>query len=138
MGDKDQALADADLNWLKGVSRAAAETSLWLAAVVTLGTAVTPGTEVTGGGYERLEITTGTDWSAIAHSADNEFSYITNAVDFAFIEPTADWGEIVGWELYDDPTAGSRLYFSELNPHQYIETGVVLKILAGELMITEA
>lgn len=129
---------DRELNWLKGTTFTAAPTHIWLAAMNTLGTLTTGGTEVTGGSYARVDITVAAAWSAIATGPDGTDRYMTNAADLVFATPSADWGYVPAWEIFDAATVGNRLYFGELDPAQYVPLGVPLKILAGQLRIGAA
>ena len=63
------------------------------------------GTEVTGGGYARAAIAKGSaNWSAPSNGSTSN----VNAVEFPV--PTADWGAIDQFTLYDAASAGNRLY----------------------------
>lgn len=133
MPNKPREELAAELNLLKDVDHAASPTTLYLAAKLTLDTIDSEGTEVAVSGYARLPITTATGWSDITEEED--YSWIANEDDLNFAAATALWGEIPGWALYDASTAGNRVRFGELNPHQYIDEDVVLSIPAGELEI---
>jgi hypothetical protein len=138
MAARTQTQADRELNWIKGTNFSAALVTIYLAAMNTVGTLASAGTEVTGGSYARVAITTATGWSAIQTGTGddgNPIRYITNAADLTFPTCTADWGYVPGWELYDASTVGNRLYFGALDPAQYVVNTGILKILAGTLRI---
>ena len=62
--------------------------------------------EVSGGGYVRVQHGPGNDkWSAPA-SGNGLFS---NLGTILFPSPSADWGTVVGFGIYDDATAGNYL-----------------------------
>lgn len=127
MANKAQYLADRELYALM-------DDVAWLALTTTLSTLATQGTEVTGGSYLRVDVT---DWVAVA-TGDDGSRYITNSSDIVSAVATADWGDVVGWDLLDDDTAGNRLYYGEINPHQFIQTNGFLTIPAGSLRIAES
>lgn len=134
MTNKSREAMAAELEYLAGTDPDTAPVTIYIAAEVTVGTADTPGTEVSAVDYDRLAVTAATAWSAIDES-NADYSQVSNADDWDFIEPTEDWGEIQGWAAYDAPTGGTRLRFGELDPHQYIETGVILSIPAGSAIV---
>lgn len=90
------------------------------------------GTEVTGGDYERLELTNDdTNWP------DAVDGLKTNGVDFIFPTASANWGTVIGFGIFDDPTAGNMLFWGGLNDDRTVNTGDVAKFLAGTLNIQE-
>lgn len=131
---RTQTQADRELAWIKGSAFAAAPANLYLAAMLTVGTLASAGTEASGGGYARIAIASG-GWAAIATGPDGTDRYITNSADVTFATPSADWGYVMGWELYDSLTVGNRLFYGSLDPAQFVPNGVPLKILAGTLRI---
>ncbi len=60
-------------------------------------------TEVSGGSYARYASGSG-DWNAATGSAP---SYITNALQLNFPDPTGSWGVVIGFGLFDAPTTGN-------------------------------
>lgn len=131
MANETQYSADMDLAWLMGDDAPPSPGVLWLALFTTVSTLATGGTEVSGGSYARIDVI---DWEVI-DTADDGSRYITNSSDIVSAAATADWGEVVGWELLDDDTTGNRIRQGELNPHQVIESGSMLTIPAGSLRI---
>lgn len=132
-----QYLADSLLAWLKHTAMPSTITTGYIGLFTTLSTLATQGTEVSGGSYARKSITMATAWSAVATDADGS-RYITNAADLVFATPTADWGDVVGWELIDASSAGNRYAYGELNPHQFIASGSVYTVPASSLKIKVA
>lgn len=134
MAGKAQYLADQLLNWLLGDDFAVSPGVVWLALATTIPTLATQGTEVTGGSYGRIDLA---DWVAVA-TRDDGSRYVTNSSDIVSATATADWGDVIGWEILDDDTTGNRLFYGELNPHQFIQSGSVLTIPAGSLVLAES
>lgn len=96
-------------------------TSHWVALVTTTSSAGTPGTEVTGTGYARIEIvlsatsmaSTGADGSTTNPSAGTTGKTSNNAlVDWG--TAGGSWGTVVGYELWDAVTGGNRLMFGPI------------------------
>jgi hypothetical protein len=71
-------------------------------------------TEPSGGGYARVA-TAAADWNSASGSAP---SVISNANPINFPTATANWGNIIGFGLYDASTAGNLLawdFFGSFN-----------------------
>lgn len=65
------------------------------------------GTEVSGGGYERVEID-GHEWS-------NTAGELVNDVEIAFPSPSSDWGTVTHHTFRDAPTLGNLLFWAPLD-----------------------
>jgi hypothetical protein len=85
------------------------------------------GTEVTGNGYARESVSFATASSG-ATSNDAEVEFGT---------PSATWGEVVAFGIFDADTAGNLLYWGELTNAKTINTGDTVKFLTGEIDISE-
>jgi hypothetical protein len=71
----------------------------------TTPTATAAGTELTGNGYARTAIT-------MAAAATGS---IANSAAVQFPTPTgSDWTAATSYNIYDDPTAGNRMFFGAL------------------------
>lgn len=95
--------------------------NIYVALFTTLpNEANTGGVEVSGGNYARVKNGPGdTAWSA--PSSGN--GQISNVASIAFNNPTADWGTIVGFGLYDAITAGNLLIVASLTTPKPILAG---------------
>lgn len=124
------------LNWLKGTTFVAAPATTYVALFTTAPTsdAGTGGTEVSGGSYARVGITSSTGWSAISGGA-TVAEQISNGGVVTFATPTANWGTVVAVGLYDAVTSGNLLYFATITS-QVINTGVVASFAIGALIVT--
>jgi hypothetical protein len=83
-----------------------------------------PGTEVSGGSYERKNYTA---WDAPSTSGST-----ANTNDIEFVEATGAWGDIRYIGVFDASTSGSFLLRGQLNADKTITTGDTFKISAGD------
>lgn len=95
-------LTTAEQNRLLDLS--AVDDNVYLALVSTTPTAAAAGTELTGGAYARQPIS----MAAAAAGAKQNDTIIT------FPVASADWANIVGWEVWDAVAAGNRRWFLPL------------------------
>lgn len=95
----------------------------------------TGGTEVTGGAYARQAYAKNTtNWgSSSAGSAGNPAT-IDNLVAVTFPEATANWGTVKGWGYFTASTAGTLLYFADLDTNKAVDNGDTAKFAVGSLV----
>ena len=91
------------------------------------------GTEVTGGSYARAAVTNNaTNWPAAAAGAK------ANGTAITFPAPTANWGVIVAFGIFDAATAGNLLYWGLITPNKTVNNGDPAPSFAiGDLDVTE-
>jgi hypothetical protein len=78
------------------------------------------GTEVSGGSYARVAVTTGTG----AWAATNGTNGITsNVAAITFPAPTANWGTVTHWFIADASTAGNVYVCAALTSSRTINNG---------------
>ncbi len=87
------------------------------------------GTELSGNGYARVEITFGT--SAASGSISN-----TAAVEFS--AATGSWGTVSHFGIFDASTSGNLLVHSALDASKAISSGDVFKIAISGITVTAA
>jgi hypothetical protein len=94
------------------------------------------GTEVTGGSYARVNVPPlDANWTA-ASSTDG---IATNAADITFPTPSANWGTVTHFGIFDNTAAGNLLVWGPLSSSRTINNGdPAPKFLAGQLSITIA
>lgn len=86
------------------------------------------GTEVSGGSYARVEITgaqaswKGTHGSASGASSGTNGT-ITNAAAVTFPAPTANWGSVSHWALFDASSSGNMIICAALTVPKTINNG---------------
>jgi hypothetical protein len=95
------------------------------------------GTEVTGGSYARAVSGTSAPLDANWTAASATDGITTNAVDITFPAPTANWGNVVAFGIFDALTTGNLLIWGPLATPKTINNGdPAPKFLAGSLSIT--
>jgi hypothetical protein len=70
----------------------------------------TGGVEVSGGSYARVAVANNaTNWPAATNGSKK------NGTVISFPTPTADWGNVTGFGIYDAATGGNLLFFAPLD-----------------------
>lgn len=78
------------------------------------------GTEVTGGSYARVNLAPGdANWAAT--SGGNGTT--SNAAAITFPAPTANWGTVTHWGVFDASTGGNLLIYAALTVSKTINNG---------------
>lgn len=88
------------------------------------------GTEVIGGSYGRIGQTNNTTNFPVGNPKNN-------GTDVNFTTPSADWGLVSHWALFDASSGGNMLYFGPFVSPQTITVGIPVRIPAGSIQITE-
>src|SRR6266567_6699400 len=130
MAGKSVYLEDKWLNMWKGTAFTFPATTY--VALLTTNPSDDAGTglvEVTTSGtaYARQAITGSSGWSTIAPVSGGSGTtpeQMSNAAVITFPTPTASWGTVIGFALYDAVTAGNLLYWTAISS-QAIGVGVV-------------
>jgi hypothetical protein len=79
------------------------------------------GTEVTGGSYARVAVTNNsTTWPAATGTNPSTKS---NGIAVTFPSPSANWGTVVGFAIYDAATVGNELAWGSLTTSKTISNG---------------
>jgi hypothetical protein len=90
------------------------------------------GTEVSGGSYARASVATGTGtWNATGGTDGTTEN--TSAINFA--TPTAGWGTVTHFGVYDATTAGNLLFYAALTTSKTINSGDTVSFGAGALSL---
>lgn len=78
------------------------------------------GTEVTGGSYARVDVPPlDANWTGA--SATNGLT--DNAAAITFPAPSANWGVVVAFGIFDATTAGNLLVWGPITPNKTINSG---------------
>lgn len=78
------------------------------------------GTEVSGGSYARVDLPPlDANWTGA--SATNGLT--DNAVAITFPTPSANWGTVVAFGIFDATTAGNLLVWGPITPNKTINNG---------------
>lgn len=132
------------LSWMKGTTWPS--TAAWGAAPATTyvglfttspttdASASYTGTEVTGGSYARVAVTSSSGWSAITGGSTAP-SQISNAGIITFPTPTVSWGTVLAIGIFDASTTGNLLWWGTITS-QAIGIGVVASFAIGTLILT--
>lgn len=83
------------------------------------------GTEVTGGSYARVDLPPlNTNYNATqggtSGASSGSSGLIDNALVITFPAPTANWGTVVSWALFDATSAGNMLIYAALAANKTI------------------
>jgi hypothetical protein len=86
------------------------------------------GTEVSGGSYARVAVTRGTSaWKGTHGSTTGASSgtngTISNAGAITFPSPTANWGTITHFAIYDASTSGNQILCQSLTASKTVNNG---------------
>ncbi|MEO7836979.1 MAG: hypothetical protein ABIS21_05000 [Acidimicrobiales bacterium] len=96
-----------------------AQPATWYVALTTTTpTDAAAGTEVTGGAYARVALTNNTTNFPVP-----TVGVISNGTAVTFPAPTAAWGTVTHFELWDALTAGTRRYWGSLTTARTINNG---------------
>lgn len=121
----------------------AAPGTWYVALVTTLGDPTTAGTEVSGLGYARVAVASslaawsGTQGAGTTAASSGVSGVISNNSAIVFPAPTADWGAVIGYELWDAPTGGTRWMAGKLPAAVTITNGSgARRFAAGALTVS--
>ncbi len=116
-------LADALFTHMAGGTQLPQPAAFYLALYTDNPTADDAGTEVSGTGYARQEVSL----EALGgRAADNDTAIV-------FPEAGASWGTVTHWGLHDNDTAGNLWCFGEVVESKLISSGDTAKVNAADL-----
>ncbi len=115
--------------------------TLYVGLLTATPTDSTAGTEVSGGSYARVSVTSGT--TAWNNTQGNTTGASTgtdgtteNAGTVTFPAPTGNWGTVTGFGIYDASTSGNLLIYAALTTPKTINNGdAAPSFAAGALTI---
>lgn len=98
------------------------------------------GTEVSGGGYARASVASGTSaWTATQGGTSGASSgtggTTSNAATINFATPSAGWGTVTHFGVYDASTGGNLLFYGALTASKVINSGDSVSFAAGALTL---
>lgn len=110
--------------------------TVYMAAFIAMGTeaqteAGTNLAEPSSGAYARVAITN--NGTVLTRTG----SVLSNVSTITFPTPTADWGLILGYGVYDAASGGNLMHWATLDDQPMVLVGDVLSIAATALTITE-
>ena len=102
------------------------------------------GTEVTGGSYARVGVTraltawAGTQGAGTTVASSGTGGVTSNNATITFPTPTASWGTVTHFGIFDAATGGNLFFHGAITTPQTINTGNTVSFAAGQLVITFA
>lgn len=98
------------------------------------------GTEVSGGSYARVSVASGTSaWTATQGGTSGASSgtggTTSNAATINFATPSAGWGTVTHFGVYDASTGGNLLFYGALTASKVINSGDSVSFAAGALTL---
>lgn len=100
--------------------------TLYVGLITAAGSDGSPGTEVTGGSYARVAVTSslanwaGTQGAGTTTASSGSSGTTSNNIVLTFPAPTANWGVAVEWGVFDAATAGNELIRTALGVNKTI------------------
>jgi hypothetical protein len=112
-------------------------TTVYVGLMTTTGSQAGPGTEVTGGSYARVALTSnlanwaGTQGATTTAVSSGTSGQTSNNVVITFPAPTANWGTATEWGIFDAPLPGGNMLFrAPLSVSQTITNGAAASSFA--------
>jgi hypothetical protein len=132
MGSKSDFLEGKVLDHLYGATIYTPPATWYVAVFTTAPTDSGGGTEVTGGSYARVAVTNNTTNFPAASGGSK-----SNGTQVNYVTPTADWGIIVAFALFDAVTGGNMGPWGAVSPSKTVQNGDPTYFPAGSLTFTE-
>lgn len=118
--------AAAVLNCYLNATNITAPANIYMALFTVMpGEDGTGGTEVSGGGYARQAMSFGAPSGSPRQCATDAL------IDFG--TPSANYGTLVGWGIYDASTAGNLIFKDAFTPNITVNSGQPFSIASGAL-----
>lgn len=112
----------------------AAPATWYVALCTTAPSDSAAGTEVTGGSYARVAVTNNT-----TNFPAPTTGVVANGTAITFPAPTANWGTVTHFELWDAASAGTRRYWGALTTSRTVNNGdSAPSFAAGALTVAAA
>lgn len=115
------------LDWLLGGSNPTRPSARYVALYTASPSDAGGGTEVSGGSYARVAATFG---AASGGSA-------SNSAPVTYPTPTASWGTVTHFGVFDALTGGNLLRWAALGAPQAINSGATVSFAASSLVCTQ-
>jgi hypothetical protein len=115
--------------------------TLYVALLTAAPTDAGGGTEVSGGAYARVAVTNslanwaGTQGAGTTVASTGTTATTSNNGVITFPTPSATWGTVVAFGIYDASTAGNLLFYGTLTTSKTINIGDTVTFPAASLSI---
>jgi len=135
MSGKSNYLEGQLLNLILRTQAAWKPSAVYIALLTAAPSDAGGGTEVTGGSYARVAVSQlDANWAAPAGTPRST----SNAGSVTFPAPSANWGSVTHFGIYDASTAGNLLYWAALTTPKTINNGDPAPYFpAASLVVTE-
>lgn len=130
MSQASNYLEESILNYFFRNQAVAQPTTLYLALYINDPTDADTGTEVSGGGYSRKQVTFGVPVQASGKAV------ISNNAKIEFDIATTDWGSVSHWGIRTAASGGNLLCSGSFSRVENIQSGNRLIIEIGNLQIS--
>jgi len=137
-------LENAIVDWIFRTRTPAKPAALWVALFTAAPSDVGGGTEVAGGGYARVNLPPlDTNWTATQGGTTGNSSgtggMTQNAVAVAYAAPSANWGTITHFAIFDAASGGNMLIWDALTaPRTVLGGDPAPSFAVGQLQILVA
>lgn len=117
------------VDWLLRGQTFTPPATVYVALYTTCPTDSTAGTEVSGGSYARVAVTSslanwaGTQSAGSTSASSGTGGTTSNNAAITAPTPTANWGTINCWGVLDAPTSGNLLFYSALTTAKTVNNG---------------
>jgi hypothetical protein len=145
MSSKSDYLENKFLDWLLRGQSFTAPTNVYIALLTAAPSDSGGGTEVSGGSYARVTVAcslanfAGTQSSGSTAASSGTGGQTSNNNAITFPSPTANWGTVTHFGIYDASSSGNLLYWAALGTSKTINNGdAAPSFAAGALTITES
>jgi hypothetical protein len=135
MAAKSSYLEGKLLDLVLGATAYAAPATVYVGLYTAAPTDAGGGTEVSAGGYARPSVTNNaTNWPAASGSPRSK----ANGTVITFGTPSANWGTVTHFGIFDAVTAGNLLYWAPLTASKVINNGDgAPSFAAGAITVSE-
>ena len=146
MAGKSTYLQNKYIDWFFRAQTFSAPATVYIALFTSAPSDTGGGTEVSGGSYARVSVTSAlANWAGTQSAGSTTASTGTaspgvtsNNSAITFPAPTANWGVITSMGIYDASTAGNLLYWANLTASKTVNNGdAAPSFLAAALTIGE-
>ena len=137
-GSLSDAYEKATVDWMLGGANPTRPATLYLALFTAAPGETGGGTEVSGNGYARQQITFAA--ASIGDGSTRVPSGQTGALSSNSPTYTAaggDWGTLVAVAVYDAATGGNEVFYSTLDTQRQVKNGDTFAMPAGQVAYTQ-
>lgn len=127
-GSKSDYLENKVLDHALGTASFTMPSTVYVGLYTVAPTDAGGGTEVSGNNYARKSV-------AFTSATGGATS---NSADVTFDTPSASWGTVVAFGIFDNLSGGNLLYWGDLSANKTINSGDTVKFLSGDIDITES